>query len=361
MTLSSTSSTVQAIFALHTATAGLALLMLITAGLVFLKQLKSGTARLGGWKRVSRNAGAPRHSSLGTHFWLMSGLFNLMVAYAAQAAIVALQTRIPSPFSITSMYSYPSYGANSITGANYGKEISVLSFLYQFASILVNVSIVGAIWVHANHLECNATGMKAPGIISWIWNQFWILAMLGLGFAAWGLAFVRRGSGDSALYFLSILSSSYITRTIFVTYVAVTIAASFFVTIEAVLCLTGVKKNGLTSTASSTKRILGLFAFTVLPIVWVRNAFYIAQIVMLYYDVNSWSRTTNQALAFLFIIFGELSNLAILGLVLLGAMGFSKTVRDRPTSLGRHSKGVRASSVSRYTRDDASVKSEVVV
>jgi hypothetical protein len=65
--------------------------------------------------------------------------------------------------------------------------------------------------------------------------------------SAWGLAFVRRGSGDSALYFLSILSSSYIARTIFVTYVAVTIAASFFVTIEAVLCLTGVKKNGLTS------------------------------------------------------------------------------------------------------------------
>ena len=65
--------------------------------------------------------------------------------------------------------------------------------------------------------------------------------------SAWGLAFIRRGSGNSALYFLSILSSSYITRTIFVTYVAVTIAASFFATIEAVLCLIGVKKNGLTS------------------------------------------------------------------------------------------------------------------
>lgn len=184
MTLTSTTSTVQAIFALHTATAGLALLMLITAGLVFLKQLKSGTGRPGGWKRFSHNAGAPRHSSLGTHFWLMSGLFNLMVAYAAQAAIVALQTRINSPFSITSMYSYPSYdGANSVTGNTYGREISILSFLYQFASILVNVCIVGAIWMHANHLECNATGLKAPGFISWIWNQFWILAMLALGFA----------------------------------------------------------------------------------------------------------------------------------------------------------------------------------
>lgn len=184
MAITNATSTVQAIFALHTATAGLALLMLITAGLVFLKQLKSGTSRPGGWKRFSHSAGAPRHSSLGTHFWLMSGLFNLMVAYAAQAAIVALQTRINSPFSITSMYSYPSYGvANSVTGANYGKHISILSFLYQFASILVNISIVGAIWMHANHLECNATGIKAPGFISWIWNQFWILAMLGLGFA----------------------------------------------------------------------------------------------------------------------------------------------------------------------------------
>lgn len=105
--------------------------------------------------------------------------------------------------------------------------------------------------------------------------------------------------------------------------------------------------------------MLGSFAFLVLPIVWLRNAFSIAQIVILYRDVNNWSRTTNQALAFLFIIFGELSNLAILGLVLLGVMGFSKTINGRPTSLGRANRDARASSMSRYTRDDASVKSEV--
>ncbi|KAF1927585.1 uncharacterized protein M421DRAFT_64628 [Didymella exigua CBS 183.55] len=361
MAITSATSTVQAIFALHTATAGLALLMLVTAGLVFLKQLKSGTSRPGGWKRFSHNAGAPRHSSLGTHFWLISGLFNLMVAYAAQAAIVALQTRVNSPFSITSMYSYPSYGAaNSVAGVSYGKEISILSFLYHFASILVNVSIVGAIWVHANHLECNATGIKFPGFISWIWNQFWILAMLGFGFAAWSLAYIRRGNGNSALYFLSILSSSYITRTIFVTYIAVTIAASTSATMEAALCLTGVKKNGLGGTVSDTKRILGSFVFMILPIVWVRNAFNVAQIVMLYYDVNSWSRTTNQALAFLFIIFGELSNLAILGLVLLGAMNFSKTLNDRPTFHGHSTnRETRGSSMSRYTRDGRSEKIDV--
>ncbi|KZM20859.1 uncharacterized protein EKO05_0007797 [Ascochyta rabiei] len=358
MAITNTTSTVQAIFALHTATAGLALLMLVTAGLVFLKQLKSGTSRPGGWKRFSHSVGVPRHSSLGTHFWLMSGLFCLMVAYAAQAAVVALQTMINSPFSITSAYSYPSYGtSNVVTGANYSKDISILSFLYQFASILVNVCIVGAIWMHANHLECNGTGIRAPGFISWIWNQFWILAMLGLGFAAWGLAYTRRGNGNDALYFLSILSSSYITRSVYVAYVAVTIAASTSATLEALLCLTGVKKNGLGGTVTNTKRILGSFAFMVLPIVWLRNAFSIAQVVILYHNVNNWSRTTNQALAFLFIIFGELANLAILGLVLLGAMSFSKTLNDRPTALTKREP--RASSMSRHTRDDVSEKTDV--
>ncbi len=115
----------------------------------------------------------------------------------------------------------------------------------------------------------------------------------------------------------------------------------------------------MSQTVTNTKRILGSFAFMALPIVWIRNAFSIAQVVMLYYNTNSWSRTTNQALAFLFIIFGELSNLAILGLVLLGAMGFSKTLNDRPTSLGHASKQPRASSMSRYTRDDASEKTDV--
>ena len=198
MSITSATSTVQAIFALHVATAGLAFLLLVGAGIIFLGQLKSGSARPGGFKRGTlRGAPARSHSSLGTHFWLMSGLFNLMVAYAAQAAVVALQSRISSPFSITSAYSYPSYGFNAGAGGpgRYGKDISILSFLYQFASILVNVSIVGAIWMYANHLECNSTRMKAPGILSWIWNLFWMAAILGLGFAC-----VYPASNTSRLY-----------------------------------------------------------------------------------------------------------------------------------------------------------------
>lgn len=110
-------------------------------------------------------------------------------------------------------------------------------------------------------------------------------------------------------------------------------------------------------TITNTKRILGSFVFMVLPIVWARNAFSIAQIVIIYYNVNNWSRTTNQALAFLFVIFGELANLAILGLVLLGAMSFSKTLNSRPTSMPGRDK--RASTMSGYTRDDVSEKSDV--
>jgi hypothetical protein len=273
MTISSATSTVQAIFALHVATAGLAFLLLVGAGMIFLGQLKSGSARPGGFKRGSlRGSTARSHSSLGTHFWLMSGLFNLMVAYAAQAAVVALQTRISSPFSITSAYSYPSYGfnGNAAGDGHYGKDISILSFLYQFASILLNVSVVGAIWMYANHLECNATRMKAPGILSWIWNLFWLAAILGLGFAyvphtplssfpkailtkpfsSWGLAFIARGTGANALYYLSTLSTSFLARTLYVSYLAVVIAASTSATIEAFLCLTGAKKNGVIGVSS---------------------------------------------------------------------------------------------------------------
>jgi hypothetical protein len=56
---------------------------------------------------------------------------------------------------------------------------------------------------------------------------------------------MRRGSGNTAVYFLSTISTNYIVRTIYVVYVVVTIVASTSATIEAFLCLTGVKKNGL--------------------------------------------------------------------------------------------------------------------
>lgn len=82
---------------------------------------------------------------------------------------------------------------------------------------------------------------------------------------------------------------------------------------------------------NSARPALTRLVFLVTPIISLRNALSIAQIVIIYYDVNNWSRTTNQALAFLFIIFSEMSNLAILAIVLWGAWSFGRKEADRPT------------------------------
>lgn len=61
--------------------------------------------------------------------------------------------------------------------------------------------------------------------------------------------------------------------------------------------------------------------------------------------MNRYSRTTNQALAFLFIIFGELCDLGILALVLLGAWSFGRKGESRPEVVkdGRYSESMRDS------------------
>jgi hypothetical protein len=171
-----------------------------------------------------------------------------MVAYAAQSAIVALQSRLAiSPFYVTSSYAYPHYpGAFAYNpDMRYGKSISILSFLYQCAMILMNTSIVGAIWIYANHIHSNGTHLREPGFLSMVLNSFWMLAILGLGFASWAVGMARRGSGNSALAYPSQIGSDYIVRTLYVVYLSVVIGASTSVTIEGILCWLGIKKNGL--------------------------------------------------------------------------------------------------------------------
>jgi hypothetical protein len=181
-----------------------------------------------------------------THLFLLSALFNLLVAYAAQSAIVALQSRITSPYSITSAYLYPSYTPPTGTSSpSYGKYISILSFLYQCAMILMNTSLVGAIWIYTNHVHHNGTGIREPGFLSWVWNTLWMLAILALGFASWAVGLARRGSGRGAFAYSSLVSGNYIVRTLYVVYLVAVIAASTSVTLEAFLCWLGVKKNGI--------------------------------------------------------------------------------------------------------------------
>ncbi|KNG45446.1 hypothetical protein TW65_07696 [Stemphylium lycopersici] len=343
MAITNTSSTVQGIFALHVVTAGGSIILLLAAIALFIRQLAGGPGRPRAFMKFLSSTDK-RHSATGTHLFLISGLFCLMIAYATQSAIVALQSRLGgSPFYITSAYSYPHYTGEPFgnnESIRYGKIISILSFTYQCAMILMNTSIVGAIWIHANHVQNNGTGIKEPGFLSWVWNAFWMVAILALGFASWAVGLARRGSGNDALAYPTQIDSDYTIRTLYVTYVAVVIAASTSVTLEAVLCWIGIRKNGVPGNHS--KSALTRFVMLVTPIVWVRNAFSIAQIVLIYYDVTNWSRTTNQALAFLFIIFGELCDLGILALVLLGAWSFGrKEQRPEVVKEGRYSESVR--------------------
>jgi hypothetical protein len=247
MAITNTTSTVQAIFSLHVVTAGSSILLLLAALALFGRQLAGGPGRPRKFMKFTRST-EKRHSSMGTQIFLITGLFTLMIAYATQSSIVALQSRLNSPFYITSAYSYPQYTApfGNNDSIKYGKIISILSFLYQCAMIIMNACIVGAIWIHANHVQNNGTGIKEPGFLSWIWNGFWILALLALGFASWAVGLARRGSGNSALAYPSLIRSDYLVRTLYATYVAVVIAASTSATLEAILCWLGIRKNGVT-------------------------------------------------------------------------------------------------------------------
>ena len=177
-----------------------------------------------------------------------------MLGYAAQSAIVALQSRLTvSPFYITSSYAYPRYPGVTTSTPNlrYGSAISILSFLYQCAMILMNASIVGAIWIYANHVHSNGTQLREPGMLSMALNLFWMVAILALGLASWSLGLYRRGSGSSALPYPTQIGSDYVIRTLYVTYVSVVIAASTSVTLEAILCWLGIKKNGIPGVSAS--------------------------------------------------------------------------------------------------------------
>ncbi|KAL6157776.1 hypothetical protein ACJQWK_08070 [Exserohilum turcicum] len=246
MAITNTSSTVQGIFSLHVITAGCSIILFLAAIALFARQVTGGPARprmfMPFWQSTGKG-----HSAAATHFFVISGLFCLLLAYSTQSAIVALQSRFPgSSFAITPAYSYPRY--TSAYGYNpdipYAKIISILSFLYQCACILLQACIVGGIWILANHMHSNGTHIPEPGFLSLVLNAFWLVAIVGLGLASWIVGLARRGSGNSASAYPEMVQRDYTARTLYVTYVAVVITASMSVTIEAVLCWIGMRKHG---------------------------------------------------------------------------------------------------------------------
>lgn len=67
------------------------------------------------------------------------------------------------------------------------------------------------------------------------------------------------------------------------------------------------------------------FTFAVVPLIVLRDVFIIVSIVMIYVDSAQWSDTSQQALAFLLIVFGQLANITILFMVLWGAWSMGRS------------------------------------
>lgn len=71
---------------------------------------------------------------------------------------------------------------------------------------------------------------------------------------------------------------------------------------------------------------LARFALVVVPLIWIRNAFIIFDVVLLYINSAGWPSGALLASQFLLIVFGQIANLVLLGMVLWGAWKTGRTV-----------------------------------
>ena len=316
---------VQGIFALHVTTASLALVFTLIALWLALRRLKNSSA----WRETNRqrlsDGEAPLKSSVWTYAFLIPALLCLSVGYATLAGVVALQVTSNSPVSVTSPFSHR---YDSATSSAKGTTVSALSYNNALATVLTSVGLTGGVWLHSVNLKSNGTGVTSPGVWSRAWNTFILLTMLALGVGSWARGMAVR---NDQIY-PTTLQTDLATRALYIAHRVWVILSSTSVTVQVVGYYLALKKNsgpgvsravtsqGLELTSQCIERpILTRFTYIVVPVVWLRNAFTIFDIVLLYVDTRGWSDTTDTAVAFLLIVFGQIANLAILGMILYGA------------------------------------------
>ncbi|KAL9000223.1 MAG: hypothetical protein Q9169_001125 [Polycauliona sp. 2 TL-2023] len=311
--ITTTTSAVKAIFSLDVVTAIFASLLLVLAVALVITRITKGHIR----SFTRRTSAGPLKTTLSTHLCLVPALLCFTIAYAVQSALVALQVNAASPVSITAVFGYSD--GNYIDDVS-TQTISALTFSQQFASILFTVFLTAAVWLHSNNLTTNGTNVNSPGTLSKIWNAAILTAILAFGLAAWGQGLSVRDGGQNPSTFQDTVDSDRITRILFIVYRCVVIFTSTSVSIEVIRNYINLKGNG---TPGNTERpLLARFTFVVVPIIFIRNVFIIVNIVMIYESVSS---RANEALAFLFIIFGQFANLIILFMVLWGAWSMGRS------------------------------------
>lgn len=330
VSLTSERSSYQAAFALDVLTAGIAAgLLALAAGPTF-KRIKGRRFSIS-----SKDRPTPLKTSLGTYLYLFPALLFIFTTYTLSFVSDLLKT--------TGTIEYDNglalHGNRPFDNSNYDHSIAILSLVSAFLSILFTVLINGGVWIYSNHTFANGTGRAAPSLKSKIYNTLIMLAILGTGLAAWGYAVSVRSRNAT---WPSTVENDNTTRIIFIVYRCVIIAASISVSIEAARKYYRTKAESsrdvrdtnmtaLTSSQANTfqspeRPNLARFALVVVPLIWIRNAFIIYDIVLLYVDSAAWSDATVLASQFLLIIFGQITNLTILGMILWGAWRTGRTV-----------------------------------
>ncbi|KAK5163352.1 uncharacterized protein LTR77_010725 [Saxophila tyrrhenica] len=311
--LSSKPSSFQAVFALDLITSAIALAFLALATKPTFVRIKRRR-----FSTPGRDRGAPLKTTLGTYLFLYPGLFCFFLAYT----LTWVADLLKSSGSINYNGEMQLHGRFPVSNTSFQRSSAILSWTVALASIFFTALINGGVWIYSSHLLANGTFKKSPSTISRIWNTFIISAILATGLAAWGLGMSHRSSGTTwsdAVY------DNSTTRALFVAYRAVVIGASLSVSFETLWNYFDVNSNS--SKDSSERPHLARFTFVVVPMIWLRNAFIIYDIVLIYLDSAGWSTTTKLASRFLLIIFGQFVNLTILGMILWGAWKTGRTVR----------------------------------
>jgi hypothetical protein len=340
-------SSYQAVFALDIITAAGALTLLGLASKPTFQRLKERR-----FSSASKSRGTPLKTTLGTHLFLWPALFCLFIAYTTRFVADLLQTHGFIAYDADlSWNGRPSY---RISDNQWGTSVSALTFATTFATIVFTVLLNGGVWIHSSHVQSNGTGMSAPNMVSKIWNAFIMFVMLATGMAAWGKGMSVRDTSLGSLSSLSrlswsnVLNHDHTTRILYIVHECIVIAASLSVTFEVLReyiktnknaptvchCVQSLYASMLTMIQTSERSDLARFAFVVVPLIWLRDAFIIYDIILIYIDTSGWSNTATLATTFLLIIFGQFANLTILATILWGAwrMGKSVTLFDSGSS-----------------------------
>lgn len=233
--LTSTTSSIKAIFSLDVIVSAVALILTITSVVLALARHKR---RKNQYHGLTDSVSAPLKSTLATHFFLIPSLLFLCIEYACLAAIVVLQLNLSASTTITTGYEYKVPFANTRSTGT----IDGLSYTQQFSAIVFTTCLNGAVWLHSSHVTSNGTGIGRPSKTSKAWNTFILLCIIGTGFGAWGQGISLEGT--DTLTYASAVQMDRVTRALHVTFRCIVVLSSLSVAIEVARKWTELNKNG---------------------------------------------------------------------------------------------------------------------